>query len=183
LPRNPEKASLFLQVSPVYQNTNFYESHTLFCKHAKRYATMETVVKQTTARKLKSELLSDQGHRLFIEYNGDQGAFRVRAAAAQRLFFFEHESFQKTLFRNEYGLLLGQLAAAKPNSGLVRLDAKKFHFAINTELTQITLYQGTSTNPLLTCALDATADLQHLDSQHRFYFMQCLVFAFAWALD
>jgi hypothetical protein len=143
---------------------------------------MEALMKETTAQKLKSELLADQGHRLFIEYNGDQQAFRVRSAAAQRLFFFEHEVFQKVLFRNEYGLQLGQLVSTKPNMGWVRMDAKKYRYTVDTETAQVALYQGTSKNPLLTCAVNAEVLLQQLDNQHRLHFLHCMVFAFAWVL-
>lgn len=134
------------------------------------------------AQKIKCNCRSHQGQNLYIEYNGLQEAFRIRSGAAQRLFFFESESFQKTLFRNEYGVVLGQLVATKNNNGWVRLDGKRHRFRVDGAAGTLALYQSRAGTPALSCTLPSELPAQQLNPQHALYFVQCLVFAFAWTL-
>jgi hypothetical protein len=131
-------------------------------------------------QKLKAAFSDDQNRTLHMDYNGPEHLFRIRFGTVQRLFFFEALS-QKLILRNEYGVVMGQLSAA-PDEGWVRLDDKRYRFAISKGGAKLSLMHSKSA-PVLTCTVPDDIRSGNLDARHKQNLMHCLVFAFAWTLS
>jgi hypothetical protein len=132
-------------------------------------------------QKHKAALYDDQGRLLELEYNGVQQAFRIRLQAVQRLFFFE-AALQKTVFRNEYGVLMGQVVLAKAGAGAVRIDGKQYRFSLSGDGLKLSLLHTQSGNPISTYTLPEEA-FHGLDAVHKQHLVHCLIFSFAWATN
>lgn len=132
------------------------------------------------AEKIKGDFTSHQGHHLTLEYNGGQFSFRIGYRDKQRLFFFEPDTPQKTLFRNEYGLTVGQLTETKENSGGLRVDGKRYGYKIDSDKHQLLLCDPRSGQVLLSCNFGASLPAGDVDARLQRRLAHCLLFSFAW---
>lgn len=143
-------------------------------------ATSTTVAQPTSApaQKLKAVFSDNHNRTIHMDYNGPEHLFRIRFGAVQRLFFFD-ELFQKLILRNEYGVIMGQLTAARTGSW-VRIDDKRYRYSVSGNDGKLSLSHPAS-GTVLTCAV-APENLAALDARHKQLLLHCLVFAFAWAV-
>lgn len=140
------------------------------------------ILQHTSDQKLKAVFPGPNNDALYIDYNGVQQSFRVQLHAAQRLFFFDSELFQKAIFRNEYGVIIGQLVAVKAGSGWLHLDNVRYLYVLSKDNTKLSLTHPQTKTELLTCtAPDALLTLK-LDATNRRNLLYCYLFALAWAL-
>lgn len=144
-------------------------------------ATLYSTTPATAAQrqKLKATFSDNQNHTLQIDYNGPERLFRIRFGATQRLFFFD-ELFQKLIFRNEYGVVIGQVSAAQAG-GWVHIDKKRYRFSYSGNDSTLSL-----TRPEMEVALSSNVSndvlSENLDARHKQNLIHCLAFAFAWTL-
>jgi len=149
----------------------------------------ETVNAYSTAQpqpaylqKVKATFSDTHGQTVHIEFNPVQQSLRIRLNAQQRLFFIEKSTLQKTLLRNEYGVIMGHLTAAKGNAGWVRLDGRQYQFAYFNAAGERSLFL----EPGATLASHITVDsflMENGDAALEQSLVHCLVFAYAWALN
>jgi hypothetical protein len=140
--------------------------------------------RQVAHAKIKAVFAGSTGPSLQLDYNGAHASFRIQVNNSRRLFFFEQDVFQKVLFKNEYGVVIGQLFFSKPDSGIIKIDGKRYRFALPRANDNLTIFDlpvaGTSFTVAVTDQLLVEAEL---DAQHKRNVVYCLVFAFAWALS
>jgi hypothetical protein len=134
------------------------------------------------APKVRSVFTGSAGPSLQLDYNGIHASFRIQVNNTRRLFFFEQDVLQKVLFKNEYGVAIGQLVFTRPNSGVIKLDDKRYRFLLSRNNSQLTLPDLPAGEAPFTLSL-AHAQEAELDGSHKKALVCCLVFAFTYALS
>ena len=105
------------------------------------------------------ELLEDNRKLLRMTINPEIGTARIETNRDKRLFLLRKEGFfkNKCVLRNEYGVKIGKVTFehAHPESGLIEMNDKILHYTVekNGQQQQLTLYQDSKLEPLVTCAL------------------------------
>lgn len=134
-------------------------------------------------QKVKSGFRGNHGHVLHVHYNGLQQCFRLQFESMHRLFFFETELFDRTVFKNEYGLILGKLRAQDINSGWLQIDTVKYDFVIKGEDPRLILHYPDAAAPIVTFDINDELIMENLESADQKNLLRCLVFAFAWIVQ
>jgi hypothetical protein len=137
---------------------------------------------QVAHPKIKAVFTGSTGPSLQLDYNGTHASFRIQVNNSRRLFFFEQDVFQKVQFKNEYGITIGQMLFSKPNSGIIKIDGKRYRFALSRANDNLTIFDLPAEGTSFTVAVTEHQTTE-LDPQHKERFVHCLVFAFAWALN
>ena len=102
------------------------------------------------------ELLNDDTTLLSFSYNISMNTARVEADGSKRLFIIDKEGLRKskTVFTNEYGIKIGEIAFEKlhANEGVISLDEQRFNFRLpSREEEALLIYKTTKQEPLLSC--------------------------------
>jgi hypothetical protein len=138
--------------------------------------------RQVAHPKIKAVFAGSTGPSLQVDYNGAHASFRIQVNNNRRLFFFEQDAFQKVQFKNEYGVTIGQMLFSKPDSGIIKIDGKRYRFALSRANDNLTIFDMPAEGTSFTVAV-TDHQTGELDRQHKERFVHCLVFAFAWALS
>lgn len=100
------------------------------------------------------ELVSNEKRLLTFSYNLSMDTARVEAGGNKRLFIIEKEGLRKskTVFTNEYGIKIGEIAFEKlhANEGVILLDEQHFNFSLPVkDEDALIIYKSTKQQPLL----------------------------------
>ncbi len=110
---------------------------------------------------LKEYRLIDHNNCLeVIKYNPRHQSARLSTGNYHRLFFLESAGSLsgKTIFRNEYGMEIGNLVHDKfhPKEGSVLIDAKRYHYQIqNSSASELIIFENDPNQPIASCGLPA----------------------------
>jgi len=146
--------------------------------------TMDVLALQdNNANRITLELLNNYSTRLELSYNYQHNAARVGYGKHRRLFFVAGigRFHPRWMFKNEYGLQVGQLQFAGKGIGSLNVHGAKHQFMY--ERTTIVLYDESATHRLITCNLKALhievqRNEKEVESLHA-----CLLFALGWSLE
>ncbi len=132
---------------------------------------------------LKSAFSGNRGHHLELDYHGHLQSFRLHFEGIRRLFFFEQDLFQKTLIKNEYGLVQGKVNGSQISRGWVKVADSRYQFKLAGEDPRLFLFNARSASPLLTCEVTDELMIHNLEATHQSHLLNCLVFALGWTLQ
>ena len=130
----------------------------------------------------KTAFRNQQNDALYLNFNGLTHSFRVQYRDVQRLFFFNTSFLQKTVFRNEYGIITGMVIPDKIFIGSVHIDEKRLQFEISGEAIKLSLINPQTKVTLLQCELNDELFSGDLDERNRHDLIHCIIFSFAWIL-
>lgn len=104
-------------------------------------------------------LMDKNDCKMILKYNPRHKSARITSGNNHRLFFLESTSAfgDKTIFKNEYGMEIGNLLYDKLRSkeGSVLMDNKKYHYQINGE--ELIIYKTDRLQPLIKISLQTNA--------------------------
>lgn len=105
------------------------------------------------------ELWDDENKLMTFEFNQFSQTAKIVCLNSRRVFRIEKEGFlrNKTIFKNEYGVKIGELLDDGwfSNEGTIVLHDEKFHFNSNAKQAQkIFIYQKVANQPLIVCDID-----------------------------
>ena len=91
-----------------------------------------------------------------VSFNNNSHIARIVSNLGKRLFFFEKRGIftPKAVFRNEYGIKMGQLELEKPGAqkGYLELDGKRFCYIFNENNSgELEVYDEEMKEKLLNC--------------------------------
>jgi hypothetical protein len=103
--------------------------------------------------------------KVVIKYNPLHQSARITCGNHHRLFFFESAGSLsgKTIFKNEYGMEIGNLVHDKfhPKDGSVVIDSKKYLYHLESNPQQeLVIYEGNLQNALANCSIPSKINLQ-----------------------
>ncbi len=107
-------------------------------------------------------LIENEDCKVIMKYNPLHRSARISCGNRHRLFFIESTGSLtgKYIFKNEYGMEIGSMNQDKwfGKDGSVIIESIKYAYTISKDpSTQITVYEGISQNPLVSCE-SATED-------------------------
>lgn len=99
----------------------------------------------------------DDNAKAIVKYNPVHRSARISIGDKHRLFFIESAGSLtgKYIFKNEYGLEVGTMSNDRwGKEGSVIIESKKFIYKIlNNPLAELTIYDGNTNKPLISCGL------------------------------
>jgi len=144
------------------------------------------IIKTEQSGNTEYHLTDGTASKATLRYNAALHSFRIRANDTQRMFFVEHTGFlrNKTVLKNEYGVIVGKLGTGAWYNNIyhVEIDGEKYHIAYrNNPLAELVVYKKSIHQPLVSCALDATAlkPQVHLDTNDE---VSALLLGLCWYL-
>ena len=131
-------------------------------------------------------LMDKNDCKMSLKYNPRHKSARITSADNHRLFFLESTGAfgDKTIFRNEYGMEIGNLVYDKLRSkeGSILIDEKKYHYEINGE--ELMIYKTNHRQPLINCNIQSSSafDTNILSPVLSRIDTNCLVIGLCWYL-
>ena len=109
---------------------------------------------------LEYRLIENNDCKLIIKYNPRHQSARLTSGNYHRLFFFESAGSLsgKTIFKNEYGIEIGNLVHDKfhPKEGTLVIDTKKYQYQLQTNSTsELVIYENNTQKPVANCSIPA----------------------------
>ncbi|MEO5888620.1 MAG: hypothetical protein ABIQ31_00145 [Ferruginibacter sp.] len=103
-------------------------------------------------------LIENNDCKLVIKYNPRHQSARITSGNHHRLFFFESAGSLsgKTIFRNEYGMEIGNLVHDKFHSeeGSLVIDAKKYQYQLHKDTaSELVIYENGLQKPVASCSI------------------------------
>lgn len=103
-------------------------------------------------------LIDNNACKVIIKYNPRHQSARITSGNHHRLFFFESAGSLsgKTIFRNEYGMEIGNLVHDKfhPKDGTVMIDSKKYQYQLQNKLSdELVIYDNDHHAQLASCSI------------------------------
>ncbi len=102
-------------------------------------------------------LTEQESIKAIVKYNPAHRSARITIGDRHRLFFIESAGSLtgKYIFKNEYGLEVGTMSNDKwGKEGSIIIESKKFTYKINNNpLAELTIYDGNTQKPLVSCGL------------------------------
>jgi len=101
------------------------------------------------------ELWKDGNKLADLSFSKHTRFARIVSNLGKRIFSFEKRGFLSTkeIIKNEYGIKMGEVEQAKPGTGHVELDGKKYLFVYNNS-GELLLYDELMQKNLLTCSFN-----------------------------
>ena len=96
---------------------------------------------------------------LTLSFHPNTNSARVESAKEKRVFQIRKEGFRKTrtVMRNEYGILLGQLRHEYKENFIEINDEKFFYIIRNNPLPEVVIYKESKEEPFAVCSLNIDA--------------------------
>ncbi|MEP7141252.1 MAG: hypothetical protein ABI707_00215 [Ferruginibacter sp.] len=119
-------------------------------------------------------LIDNNACKVIIKYNPLHQSARITSGNNHRLFFLESAGSLsgKTIFRNEYGMEIGNLLHDKfhPKEGSLVIDTKKYLYQLHSDpLPELTIYENDLHKKVANCSLPtsktATQNILSVSSQ------------------
>jgi hypothetical protein len=138
------------------------------------------------------ELRNGENQLMSLSINHTDQTVKIECDGSRRYFHIEKEGllFNKIIFKNEYGIKIGEIAHELwfNKEGFIELNEEHFHYSIqNDPSTQFTIYgRSKKKTPLLICGLDINDDKNSLhlskpeEKNKEIY--SCLLVALCWFL-
>src|SRR5665647_127921 len=103
-------------------------------------------------------LIDNNDCKVVIKYNPRHQSARITSGNHHRLFFLESAGSLsgKTIFRNEYGMEIGNLIHDKfhPQEGTVVIDTKKYQYQLqNNPSPELVIYGNDLQKPVANCSI------------------------------
>lgn len=107
------------------------------------------------------ELWNEDKLLMTLELNLFSHKAKIQCSTSRRIFKIDKEGFlrTKTIFKNEYGIRVGELAQENwfNNDGVIFLNDEYYRYSIkNNPLAQLIVYKNKVTEPLISCGLKAS---------------------------
>lgn len=138
------------------------------------------------------ELWNADHQLMSLSINHKDQTVRIECNGTRRYLHMEEEGllFNKTIFKNEYGIKIGEIAQELwfNKQGFIELNEESFHYAIqNSHSTEFIIYgRSKKSSPILTCELDIDngMDTKHLSQpeEKNTEKYSCLLIGLCWFL-
>ena len=109
-------------------------------------------------------LIDNNDCKVVIKYNPRHQSARITSGSHHRLFFLESAGSLsgKTVFKNEYGMEVGNLVHDKfhPGDGSIMIDSKKYQYHLqNTPLAELVIYSNDRHQAVANCDIQSNNGL------------------------
>lgn len=96
---------------------------------------------------------------LTLHFHPATNAARVESAREKRVFQIRKEGFlkSKTVMRNEYGVLIGQVRHENKENTIEMENERFFYFTRKRQLSEIIVYKESKEEPVAVCTLNIEA--------------------------
>ncbi len=150
-------------------------------------SSMKWVITNNKKSLLQEYHLTKQGQtKAIVKYNPVQKSARISIGDKHRLFFIEsaRSLSGKFIFKNEYGIEVGGMNNGRmANEGTIAIESKKFTYKINNNpLAELSIYDGDTHLPLISCGLAAGIKGIALSQQGNNPDSNCLLLGLCWFL-
>ncbi len=107
---------------------------------------------------LEYRLIDHNDCKVIIKYNPKHQSARISCGGHHRLFFLESTGSLsgKTVFKNEYGMEIGNLIHDKfhPKEGSLVIDTQKYLYHLqNDQATELVIFKGNMNNKVAKCSI------------------------------
>ena len=118
---------------------------------------------------LEYRLIDHNDCKVIIKYNPKHQSARISCEGHHRLFYLESSgSFSgKTIFKNEYGMEIGNLVYDKfhPKEGSLVIDSKKYQYQLqNEQAPELVIYEGDLNNKLVNCSIPTEQNASQINT-------------------
>ena len=126
------------------------------------------VISNERSSLLEYRLIDHDDCKVIIKYNPKHQSARISCGGHHRLFFLESAGSLsgKTVFKNEYGMEIGNLVHDKfhPKEGSLVIDAKKYHYLLKNELApQLVIFEDSLNNELVNCSIPLQQSISQMN--------------------
>ncbi|MCU0323173.1 MAG: hypothetical protein MUE72_12210 [Chitinophagaceae bacterium] len=135
------------------------------------------------------ELWDAEKKLLTLLFNNFSHTAKVECLSSRRMFKIEKDGLlkTKTIFKNEYGVKIGQFAQEHwyNHEGLIELNEEKFHYTThNNPLAELIIYKDNPKQPLLVCGLQLNngETSVHFQKHHQSDKYSIFLMSLAWFL-
>lgn len=133
-------------------------------------------------------LIEDNDCKVIIKYNPLHQSARVTSGNHHRLFFFESAGSLsgKTVFKNEYGMEIGNLIHDKFHSeeGTLVIDSKKYQYQLQNTSSELLIYENNARQPVANCSIpiDKSAIKNFISASSQAIDHNCYLLGLCWYL-
>ena len=115
------------------------------------------VIKNERSSLMEYRLIDENDCKLVIKYSPRHQSARITSGNHHRVFYFESTGSLtgKTIFKNEYGMEIGNVAHDKFHSaeGTVVIDSKRYQYLENTSSAELVIYENDPQKPVASCTI------------------------------
>ncbi|MBC7890267.1 MAG: hypothetical protein H7Z13_20520 [Ferruginibacter sp.] len=135
-------------------------------------------------------LIDNNDCKVVIKYNPRHLSARITCGNHHRLVYLESAGSLsgKTIFKNEYGMEVGNLLLDKFNpreAGTILIDTKKYLYQLHTNLSaELVIYDTDLQKPFASCSipLNKTNSFSVLSTHSNSIDINCCIWGFCWFL-
>ena len=146
------------------------------------------VISNDRSSLMEYRLIDQNDCVLTLKYNPLHHSARITSGTSHRLFYFESAGSLsgKTIFKNEYGMEIGNLVHDKyhPEVGSLVIDSKKYQYQLqNNDFSKLVIFEKGSNTALAKCDLNLTASNTPFASNSDAFEKNCFLLGLCYYLS